>query len=74
MVSPGGRTAALEFDTRCVSDLGPDTGPYPIKREELKAVFNPGTGWKIAAIEPERIQTRYHADGAPAWLATIKRI
>jgi hypothetical protein len=28
----------------------------------------------IAAIEPDRIQTRYQEDGAPAWLATIKRI
>jgi len=27
-----------------------------------------------AAIEPERIQTSYHDHGAPAWLATIKRI
>ncbi len=24
--------------------------------------------------EAERIETRYHDDGAPAWLATIKRI
>ena len=28
----------------------------------------------VAAIEPDRVQTRYHDDGAPAWLATIKRI
>ena len=27
------------------------------------------------AVKPDRVQTRYHADdGAPAWLATIKRI
>jgi hypothetical protein len=37
-------------------------------------VFNPSNGWNVAAIEPDRIQTRYHNDGAPAWFATIKRI
>ena len=26
------------------------------------------------AFQPDRVQTRYHDDGAPAWLATIKRI
>ncbi len=35
---------------------------------------NSGNGWNVAAIEPDRIQTRYHAHGAPAWFATIKRI
>jgi SAM-dependent methyltransferase len=58
----------------CFSDDGPDTGPHPISQEELRAAFNPGSGWKVAAIEPERIQTRFHADGAPAWFATIKRV
>jgi SAM-dependent methyltransferase len=59
----------------CFSDEGPDTGPHPVSQEALKAAFNPGTGWKVAAIEPDRAQTRYHDDhGAPAWLATIKRI
>lgn len=58
----------------CFSDDGPDTGPHPIRQEELRAAFNPGNGWNIAAIEPDRIQTRYHDDGAPAWFATIKRI
>jgi hypothetical protein len=36
--------------------------------------FTASNGWKVAAIEPDRIQTRFHDDGAPAWLATIKRI
>src|SRR5438270_9766564 len=27
----------------------------------------------IAAIEPDRIQTGFHENGAPAWLARIKR-
>jgi SAM-dependent methyltransferase len=59
----------------CFSANGPDAGPHPVTEEELRAPFNPGTGWNVAAIEPERVQTRYHDDnGAPAWLATIKRI
>jgi SAM-dependent methyltransferase len=58
----------------CFSDQGPDTGPHPVSRDELKAVFNPATGWNVTAIQPDRAQTRYHDDGAPAWFATIKRI
>ncbi len=58
----------------CFSDRGPDTGPHPIREEELREAFNPSNGWNVAAIEPDRIQTRFHDDGAPAWFATIKRI
>jgi SAM-dependent methyltransferase len=59
----------------CFSDEAPDTGPHPIRQEELRAAFKPSHGWEVAAIQPGRIQTRFHdADGAPAWLATIKRI
>ena len=59
----------------CFSDDGPGTGPHPVSRDELRAAFNPGTGWSVAAIEPDRIQTRYHdVNGAPAWLATFRRI
>jgi SAM-dependent methyltransferase len=58
----------------CFSGDGPQPGPHPVSREELRAAFNAGSGWDVAAIEPDRIQTRYHdADGAPAWFATIKR-
>lgn len=58
----------------CFSNEGSDRVPYPISQEELRAAFNPSNGWNVAAIEPDRIQTRFHDDGAPAWLATIKRI
>lgn len=58
----------------CFSDGGPDTGPHPIRQEELRAAFHPGAGWNVAAIEPDRIHTRFHENGAPAWFATIKRI
>ena len=59
----------------CFSDDGPAAGPHPVSREQLRAAFHPGSGWKVAAIEPSRVQTRYHDDdGAPAWLATVKRV
>ena len=57
----------------CFSDDGPDTGPHPISQDELRAVFNASTGWNIAAIEPDRVQTRFHNAGAPAWFARIER-
>ena len=58
----------------CFSEDGPDTGPHPISQEELRLAFNPSNGWNVVAIERDRIQTRYHDNGAPAWLATIKWI
>jgi SAM-dependent methyltransferase len=58
----------------CFSNDGPDTGPHPITQEEMRAAFNPSSGWNVVAIEPDRIQTRFHDTGAPAWFATIKRI
>ncbi|MCO5993637.1 class I SAM-dependent methyltransferase [Actinoallomurus rhizosphaericola] len=57
----------------CFSDDGPDTGPHPVSREDLEAAFAPGSGWSVAAIRPDRIQTMIHDDGAPAHLATINR-
>src|SRR5436309_2527658 len=58
----------------CFSDDGPETGPHPIRQQELKAAFNPTNGWKVVAIEPDRVQTNHHDHGAPAWLTAIKRI
>lgn len=58
----------------CFSDQGSDPGPHPIRQEDLRTAFGPGTGWSVAAIEPERIQTTFHDHGAPAWLATIRRL
>jgi len=58
----------------CFSDEGPDTGPHPVREDELRAAFDACNGWSIAAIAPERIQTRIHDNGAPAWFASIKRI
>jgi SAM-dependent methyltransferase len=59
----------------CFSDVGPDTGgPHRISQEELGAAFNRSNGWNVTAIGADRCNTRFDADGAPAWLATIKRI
>jgi SAM-dependent methyltransferase len=57
----------------CFSDEEPDTGPHPVRQEELRMAFA-GNGWDILAIERDRIHTRFHHDGAPAWFATMKRI
>jgi SAM-dependent methyltransferase len=69
VTEPGGTLYVL-----CFSDAGPDTGPHPVSRDDLRAAFDPGSGWNVVAIEPDRVQTRFHDDGAPAWFATIKRI
>jgi SAM-dependent methyltransferase len=68
VTEPGGTLYVL-----CFSDAGPDTGPHPVSRDELSAAFGPGSGWRVAAIEPDRVETNFHDHGAPAWLATIKR-
>jgi SAM-dependent methyltransferase len=57
----------------CFSDVGPDAGPHPISESELRAAFK-RSGWSVASISPDRIQTRFDAQGAPAWLAKIERI
>ena len=58
----------------CFSDEGPDTGPHPVSQKELRAAFDPRSGWNVAAIETDRIEARHPYHGAPAWLATVKRI
>ncbi len=59
----------------CFSDQGPDTGPHPVSEQELRAAFDSGTGWHVIGIQPDRVLTTFHgAAGAPAWLATIKRV
>jgi len=57
----------------CFSDEGPDTGPHPVTRDELRAAFNPDGGWQVVAIDADRVETRFHDGGAPAWFATISR-
>jgi SAM-dependent methyltransferase len=68
VTEPGGTLHLL-----CFSDQGPDTGPHPVSRDDLRAAFGPGSGWDVVAVEPDRILTRFHDDGEPAWSATIRR-
>jgi SAM-dependent methyltransferase len=56
----------------CFSDVGPEAGPHPISEEELRAAFEPGTGWRVASVRLDRCETRFAAQGLPAWLATIE--
>ncbi|MGA2095682.1 MAG: class I SAM-dependent methyltransferase [Candidatus Acidiferrum sp.] len=59
----------------CFSDAGPDTGPHPVTEQELRAAFDHSNGWNVVALKPDRVQTRFHDhNGAPAWLATIRRL
>jgi SAM-dependent methyltransferase len=59
----------------CFSDVGPDTGgPHRISQEELRAAFKRSSGWSVANVSPDRVRTRFDAQGAPAWLATMERI
>lgn len=62
------------FCVLCFSDAGPATGPHPVRREDLREALSPQHGWEIAAMEPEKIHTRFHENGAAAWLVTAKRI
>jgi SAM-dependent methyltransferase len=62
---PGGTLYVLCFRP------GPDTGPHPVGEEDLRAAF--AVGWRVAAVRPDRLQTRFNDAGAPAWLATIER-
>ena len=68
--APGGHLYVL-----CFSDTDPETaGPHPVSRQDLSAPFTPSCGWSIVSIRPERLQTRFAPDGAPAWVAKIERI
>jgi hypothetical protein len=58
----------------CFSNAGPDPGPHPISQEELRASFTRDVGWSVTSLAPDRIETRFNASGAPAWLAVIERI
>jgi SAM-dependent methyltransferase len=58
----------------CFSDAGPGPGgPHPVSQEDLRAAFKRSGGWSVASVCPDRIQTTFDPQGAPAWLARIKR-
>jgi SAM-dependent methyltransferase len=66
VVAPGGTLYVL-----CFSDEGPDVGPHPVAEDDLRAAF--ADGWTITAIESTGVATRFHENGASAWLATLQR-
>jgi SAM-dependent methyltransferase len=56
----------------CFRDVGPGPcGPHPVSQDELRAAFR--DGWNVASVLEERLETRFAAQGVPAWLATIER-
>jgi SAM-dependent methyltransferase len=62
---PGGHLHVLCFR------VARGAGPHPVSEEELRGAF--GRGWRVASLAPDRLETRFATDGAPAWLATIER-
>ncbi len=57
----------------CFSDRDSAYVPHPVREEVLRAAFSPSAGWTIISVEPDRIETRFHPDGAAAWFAKIQR-
>jgi SAM-dependent methyltransferase len=56
----------------CFGDAGPGTpGPHPVTEAELRAAF--ARGWRVVAIDPDRLETTFGPDAAPAWLARVRR-
>jgi ubiquinone/menaquinone biosynthesis C-methylase UbiE len=53
------------------SDQGPEPVPHAVSQDDLMAAFS--AGWTVVSIEPRRLETRIHENGASAWLATIRR-
>jgi ubiquinone/menaquinone biosynthesis C-methylase UbiE len=68
VIEPGGTLYVL-----CFSDAGPETGPHPVSEQQLRVAFDRDPGWDVVALEADRVDTRFHDNGAPAWLATIRR-
>jgi SAM-dependent methyltransferase len=58
----------------CFSDERPDIAPHPVSNDELRAALDGDGGWRVVAVEPDRIQTTFIEVGIPAWFATIRRL
>ena len=68
--------ARAKADSRGITAEFAEADAFHLERlgRKLRAAFNRSNGWNVLAIDPDRVQTRYHDDGAPAWFAIIKRI
>lgn len=53
------------------SDQGPEPVPHAVSQDDLRTAF--AAGWTVVSIEASSLETRIHDNGAPAWLATIRR-
>jgi ubiquinone/menaquinone biosynthesis C-methylase UbiE len=70
VTSRGGKAYVL-----CFSDAGRGgCGPHPVSQADVRAAFDRSSGWTVASIAPDRIQTRFNVDGAPGWLVKVDRI
>lgn len=59
----------------CFGDSGANPGPHPVSQDDLRTAFRPELGWRIIAIDAERVHSIFHGeDGAPAWLARVERV
>jgi len=55
-------------------DTGPDQDPHPVSQVDLQTAFRAELGWKVTAIASDRLMTRFHPNGAAAWLARVERV
>jgi SAM-dependent methyltransferase len=70
VTAPGGVLHLL-----CFGDAGPEArGPHPVSQAELRAPFEPGSGWSVTSVSADRCQTRFAPEGVAAWLARIERV
>jgi SAM-dependent methyltransferase len=58
----------------CFSDQGPELGPHPVSEADVREALSAGSGWKIASIERDQIQTRFRHKELPAWFVTVRRV
>jgi hypothetical protein len=57
----------------CFSELEPgDWGPRRIRQDEIRASFR--DGWRVAKIQPARIEITIEPGSVRAWLASIQRM
>jgi SAM-dependent methyltransferase len=67
VTTPGGVLHLL-----CVNDTSPGNGgPRRISQAELRASFQ--AGWRVVAIDADRLETNFDPGGLPAWVARIER-
>jgi cyclopropane fatty-acyl-phospholipid synthase-like methyltransferase len=55
----------------CVSDAAAgEEGPRRVSEAELRGSFR---GWRVASVEPDRVETSFDPGGLAAWRAEIHR-